>query len=90
MSIKHLNIIVSGKVQGVFYRDYIKRQARKLGIFGFVKNIPDGTVYIEAEGIDPALDRFVVSCKNGSTGSAVSDVTIEEQILTNFSDFKIL
>lgn len=56
---KHYNITVSGKVQGVFYRASTKEKAEQLGIKGFVRNQSDGTVYIEAEGEVSQLDAFI-------------------------------
>ena len=47
---QHLNIFISGRVQGVFYRDTMRQKARELGVTGFVMNKPDGSVYAEAEG----------------------------------------
>jgi acylphosphatase len=46
----HKNLYISGKVQGVFYRKSTKEIADKLGVKGFVQNMPDGSVYAEAEG----------------------------------------
>ena len=47
---EHVTLTISGKVQGVFFRDSTKKLAEELGIRGYVKNLPDGTVKIEAEG----------------------------------------
>ncbi|MFN6083046.1 MAG: acylphosphatase, partial [Bacteroidota bacterium] len=59
---RHLNIWVSGKVQGVFYRRFIVDQAQQLGVKGLVKNLPDGRVYIEAEGTTDQLKVFETFC----------------------------
>ena len=48
--IKHFDITVQGKVQGVWFRDSTMKEAKRLGINGFVRNEPDGSVYVEAEG----------------------------------------
>jgi acylphosphatase len=63
---KHFNITVYGMVQGVFFRRTVKHEAGKLGVFGFVRNDPDGTVFIEAEGVEDALDSFVKWLKSGA------------------------
>jgi acylphosphatase len=55
---KHWNIKVTGKVQGVFFRASTKAVADQLGVKGFVKNLSDGSVYIEAEGDEFALEYF--------------------------------
>ena len=51
-------IIVTGKVQGVWFRDSTLKKAHELGVKGFVKNQPDGSVYIEAEGTPSAIKEF--------------------------------
>jgi acylphosphatase len=56
---KRITITVSGLVQGVFFRYTTRNVARKLGLKGIVKNMPDGTVYIEAEGEDADLEQQI-------------------------------
>ena len=63
---KRLNITVHGLVQGVAFRYYTVEKALQLGVKGFVKNQPDGTVYIEAEGEDRELRDFVAWCRQRS------------------------
>ncbi|HEX8023622.1 acylphosphatase, partial [Mucilaginibacter sp.] len=63
--IKHLNITVKGKVQGVFYRKATKAVADQLGVRGIVLNEPNGDVYIEAEADDTFLDMFLEWCSEG-------------------------
>ncbi|TKD51390.1 acylphosphatase [Sphingomonas baiyangensis] len=58
-------IHVSGKVQGVGYRDFVVRQARTCGITGWVRNTRDGRVEMLASGDDEALARFVDLCRGG-------------------------
>lgn len=65
MSVLHYNIRVSGHVQGVGYRYASIRKARGFGIKGFVKNEPDGSVYIEAEADKQQLDKFLDWCRIG-------------------------
>lgn len=75
---KHYNINISGRVQGIGYRNSVKHQARYLGIKGFVKNQPEGSVYIEAEGNSIALAEFVKWCKNGHPVASVEEISITE------------
>ena len=56
---KHYTIIVTGRVQGVGYRSFTCHEAKKAGVTGYVKNELDGSVYIEAEGNEKSLDKFV-------------------------------
>ena len=86
---KHLAIHVSGRVQGVFFRASTKEKADALRLRGFVRNEPDGSVYIEAEGAAETLDQFVAWCKQGPPLAVVNRVTINENPVKNFSDFII-
>jgi acylphosphatase len=87
--LKHINIEVRGKVQGVFFRDHTRRKAEELGIKGFVKNMKDGSVYIEAEQEEEMLEKFLKWCYEGSPRSHVEQVNSEAGELINFSSFKI-
>lgn len=82
-------IRVEGKVQGVYYRASAKQQAMNLGIKGFVKNEADGSVYLEVEGEEDALDKMVNWCKKGPGLARVSNVAIEKDALRNFVSFDI-
>lgn len=86
---KHLNIRVTGRVQGVFFRATAAEQARMLNLTGFVCNEPDGTVYIEAEGKDENLVRLVEWCWQGPPRASVSEVQVTESHLQDFSSFEI-
>lgn len=74
---KHFQIKVSGKVQGVFFRKSTKEQADKLGIVGVVKNESDGTVSIEAEGEEKVLQQFIEWCNQGPQHAEVKNIDIE-------------
>lgn len=87
---KQLSIIVSGKVQGVFFRASAKQKADELGIKGTVTNLPDGRVYIEAQGSDENLSSFQSWCRQGPPRAVVSNLELKPTDLKNFSDFKIL
>lgn len=88
--LKHLNIVVTGKVQGVFFRASTKAVADQMGIKGLVKNQKDGTVYIEAEGKPFLLDAFVDWCKEGPEKAVVEDVTIAEGELKPYQNFDVV
>lgn len=87
---KHLNITINGKVQGVSYRVTTKAVADLLGIKGFVRNEKDGTVYIEAEGDDFSLGEFLEFCHKGSDKAVVEKVNTLETELKNYRNFEIL
>jgi acylphosphatase len=87
---KHLDIVVSGKVQKVSYRAMIKAVADQLGIKGRALNRPEGTVFIEAEGDDFSLDLFLEFCEKGSDRSLVENVNPSEGELKNYRNFEIV
>jgi len=87
---KHLDITVKGKVQGVFYRASTKAVADQLGIRGTVKNQPDGHVFIEAEGEAAMLDMFLDWCKEGPQDAEVSAIELHEGELKNYRNFEVL
>ena len=86
---KHLNIRVSGKVQGVFFRASTKEQADHLGMKGFVCNEPNGDVYIEVEGDEEQLKVFSDWCKRGPNRARVDSIKIEEAGSKNFASFEV-
>lgn len=74
---KRANIIVSGRVQGVFYRASAKRKAEEIGLTGWVKNAPDNKVEIMAEGEEDKLREMIKWCYNGSRWAVVDKVETE-------------
>jgi acylphosphatase len=89
MQKKHVNLKVTGLVQGVFFRASAKEVAEKLKVAGFAKNDPDGTVYIEAEGEEKALDKFISWCKKGPEYAKVEDVLETPGELKHFEVFEV-
>lgn len=71
-------LIVSGKVQGVFYRDYVRTEAEKLKIKGYVRNLQDGTVEVVIDGTDYQVNKMILACRKGSFLASVDNVRIEE------------
>jgi len=86
---KHYKLTVTGKVQGVGYRFSCMEAARRLGIRGNVRNLFDGSVYVEAEGTEDQLDGFVSWCRKGPAWARVNDVKVEEGELQDFDSFRI-
>ena len=87
--IKSYQITISGRVQNVGFRFHTQDEAIKLGIKGFVANMPDGSVYIEAEGTEDQINPFIIWCHKGPNWAKVSAVKIVEQPLSGFQLFKI-
>jgi acylphosphatase len=82
-------IHVTGHVQGVGFRWSAVREAGICGIKGFVKNMSNGSVYIEAEGSVRQLSTFVEWCKKGPGFGYVESVTIDSFPAVNYTDFRI-
>lgn len=66
--------LVHGRVQGVGYRYYALRAAEQLGVAGFARNLPDGSVEVVAEAPDTALDEFEARLRSGPSFAQVTDV----------------
>lgn len=82
-------ITISGRVQGVWFRKFTLEKATELGIRGFVTNLPDGSVYCEAEGTVPCLDLFADWCGVGSPLAKVESVKVERKDEAGFTEFEI-
>lgn len=82
-------INVSGKVQNVGFRYYTARMAQEFNIDGFVRNEPDGSVYIEAEGEIEAMEAFIHWCRRGPQWARVDQYDIQEQPLMNYKGFRV-
>jgi len=88
--LKHYDITVKGKVQGVWYRKGTWEKAMELGIKGTVKNLPNSSVYIEAEGEENQLKLFLDWCAKGPKYAEVSDVSYKESDIMQYNFFEIL
>ena len=84
------HIIVKGKVQGVWFRDSTRREAVRLGLYGWVKNCYDRSVEIVVEGPSGQIGKLLEWCQNGPSGARVSEVNeIEEEHTGEFNSFRI-
>lgn len=72
------HIVVRGDVQGVGFRYFTRQNASLYGICGWVKNMPDGSVEIDAEGNDYNMAEFIKAIKRGNGYSRVESVTVKE------------
>ena len=85
-----LSARVMGRVQGVGFRAFTRRRARMLGLTGWVRNEPDGSVRLEAEGAPAALDDFTALLREGPPGARVEHVAAERGRATGeFSGFSV-
>ncbi len=87
---KRVIINVYGRVQGVFFRDSTRRKAKKLGVFGCVKNLNDGSVKVVAEGEEDKLMELIEWCKKGPLFAKVSRIDLAwEESKDEFNNFQI-
>ena len=86
---RHYNILVKGKVQRVSYRFCTHAQALKCNLTGYVKNLHNGDVYIEAEGKEEDINKLIDWCYVGSPLSRVTEVIAEESEVKNFETFEV-
>lgn len=89
--VRKAKIIVTGLVQGVFYRYNTKRRADELGLRGTVKNLPGGGVEVVGEGEEAAVRDLIAWCEQGPRGAQVAHVDVEwKEVTGKFKDFSII
>ena len=84
-----IQLIIKGKVQGVFYRASAKEKAEDLGLTGWVKNTPEGYVEIMATGEMDVLEKFITWCKKGPSRAIVTEVQLQSVNEKKFDRFRI-
>lgn len=87
---KTVSVIVSGKVQGVFYRQSTKEKARALGLTGTVRNNKDGSVEIIATGDADSIAALIAWCHEGPREARVTDVAVQDIPVTQFESFHVI
>jgi acylphosphatase len=87
---KTVRLTIKGKVQGVFFRATAKDVADKLGVNGWIRNLPDRNVEIVATSTEDILQKFIDWCKQGPSKARVEDVIVEELAFQEFKGFRII
>lgn len=87
MTNRTIKALVSGRVQGVSYRDHVRRQAERWGITGHAINLDDGRVEVIACGEATAVAELIDMLWEGSSAADVTDVTVEETTLAAPASF---
>ncbi|WP_226663841.1 acylphosphatase [Alteriqipengyuania lutimaris] len=82
------HLILHGRVQGVFYRDWTVQTARSLGLAGWVRNLPDGTVEAHLEGEETALARMIEAMHDGPPRAAVDRIEQHDIPAEGFDRFE--
>jgi len=85
-----LDLVIEGRVQGVGYRYSAKMKAEALGIRGSVQNLPDGSVFVTAQGEEEAMDKFVRWCYKGPSDAIVRNIEKVKGKTEEFSEFRVL
>ena len=89
-SLKTFSILISGKVQGVFYRQSAKEKALQLGITGSIKNLPGKQVLVIASGSSEKLQELIAWCKQGPPRAFVADIETTDLPYQLFAGFEII
>ena len=85
-----VSVIVHGRVQGVYYRAFVRRRAAELGLTGYTRNLRDGTVEVRAEGERERLQRLISHLENGPPAARVEKVVTDWSEYTgNYSSFSV-
>lgn len=88
---KAIKAIVSGTVQGVFFRAFVKEKADSLGIKGFVRNVEDGKVECYFEGDNEVIEKLMDEVRQGPQYSMIKNVDVSDEKYTgDYKDFRVL
>lgn len=83
-------VVVTGQVQGVFFRDSARRQAQVRGVAGWVRNRPDGSVEAVLEGTPEAVDAVVAWARTGPPAAVVADVDVQDEAPEGLTGFRVV
>ncbi|WP_291857623.1 acylphosphatase [Marinilabilia sp.] len=86
---KRVRLIIGGRVQGVGFRYFVKENACRLHINGYVKNMPGGNVEVDAEGETENLESFIEKCRIGPPQSEVSSFQVYDVAVYGYTRFRI-
>jgi acylphosphatase len=89
MNEKAVAITITGRVQNVGFRFHTQKQAQEMELTGFVRNRPNGSVYVEAQGSAEAIERFILWCHQGSLWARVDKVQVQEIPIGDYEGFMI-
>ena len=87
---KSVRLYIEGTVQGVFFRAFIKENAERHNVKGFVRNLEDGRIEVFLEGNTEDVDKMVALCQTGPKHSDIRNAEIKPERFQDFKTFKIL
>lgn len=87
---KRVKITISGDVQGIFFRAFIKDRAIELGLTGYVRNTPDKKIEVIVEGHELKINKLIEQCREGPSGAKVVNVSTTTLPYTGeYKQFKV-
>lgn len=87
---KSVRLYITGTVQGVFFRAFVKENAEKLNVKGFTRNLEDGRIEIFLEGNVVEVNKMIELCKKGPRHSQIRNVELKPEKFQDFKNFKVL
>jgi acylphosphatase len=87
---KSVRLYITGTVQGVFFRAFVKEKAEELNVKGFVRNLEDGRAEVFLEGDTNSVNKMMELCKKGPKHSQVRNVEEKAEKYQDFKNFKVL
>lgn len=87
---KSVRVYIEGIVQGIFFRGFVKENAERYNIKGFVRNLEDGRLEVFLEGDNEDVDKMIELCKKGPKHSDIKNVEVKPERFQDFKTFKIL
>lgn len=87
---KSVRLYITGTVQGIFFRSFIKENAERYDVKGFTRNLEDGRVEVFLEGSTDNVNQMVEICKKGPKHSIIKEVEIRYEKFQGLRDFKVL
>jgi len=87
---KSVRVYITGTVQGVFFRGFIKENAERHNVKGFIRNLEDGRVEVFLEGDVDSVNKMIELCKQGPKHSQIRNIEIKPERFQEFKTFKVL
>ena len=87
---KSVRLYISGIVQGIFFRDFVKENAERCNVKGFIRNLEDGRIEVFLEGDIDDVNKMIEICKTGPKHSQIKNVEEKEERFQDFKNFKVL
>ena len=87
---KSVRLYISGIVQGIFFRAFVKENAERYNVKGFVRNLEDGRIEVFLEGDTEDVNKMIELCKKGPKYSQIENVEVKLEKFQGFKEFKVL